>query len=205
MARLTSAGDKIGVRHLKSRTKKIRCQTPISQRGFTYLAVLITVGVMGAVLAAAGQLASHQAKREKEAELLFIGEQYRQGIASYYERSPGGAKRYPQRLEDLLEDRRMPTVHRHLRKRYPDPVTGKDMAVIEAPGGGIMGVFSPSQAAPAKTGNFARRDEALADAASYSQWKFFYQPEALKAPPPGDRVPGSPNGLSGSHPRNTAK
>jgi type II secretory pathway pseudopilin PulG len=187
MARLTAAGN--------------------SQRGFTYLAVLITVATMGGALAAAGQLSSHAAQREKEAELLFIGEQYRQAIASYYERSPGGAKRYPQRLEDMLEDKRMPVVRRHLRKLYADPVTGQPMATMEAPGGGIMGVFSPSEAAPVKTGNFSKRDGDLADAASYAQWKFFYQPEALK-PIPGD-APSTPthgpNGLPASHPRNTGK
>ncbi len=205
MARLTSAGKpQIGVRHLSGKSRKNRCQTPICrapicQQGFTYLAVLITVGVMGAVLAGVGQLASHASKREKEAELLFIGQQYRQAIASYYERSPGGAKRYPQALADLLEDRRMPTMQRHLRKVYRDPVTGKDMAIIEAPGGGIMGVHSPSADAPAKTGNFSRRDEALADAASYAEWKFFYQPQPLNPPA------NSPNGPSGSHSGNTPK
>jgi hypothetical protein len=146
--------------------------------------------VLGAVLAAAGEMASHAAKREKEAELLFVGQQYRQAIASYYERSPGGAKRYPQALEDLLQDRRLPTVQRHLRKLYRDPVTAGDLAVMEAPGGGIMGVHS--------------RDEGLADAASYAEWKFFYLPQELAAPT-GEQRPGSPNGLSASHPGNTAK
>ena len=181
---------------------RVRALTPNSQKGFTYLAALIAVGVLGAVLAAAGEMASHASKREKEAELLFVGQQYRQAIASYYERSPGGAKRYPPALEDLLQDRRVPTLQRHLRKLYKDPVTGADLAVMEAPGGGIMGVFSRSEAAPAKTGNFAKRDEGLADAASYAEWKFFYQPQELSAAP-GERA--SPNGLSASHPGNTAK
>lgn len=159
---------------------------------------------MGVVLAAAGELASHAGKREKEAELLFVGQQYRQAIASYYERSPGGAKRYPKAIEDLLLDRRMPGVQRHLRKPYRDPVTGGDLALMEAPGGGIMGVYSPSPEAPAKTRNFALRDEGLLDAASYAEWKFFYQPQDLELPP-GDQPPDSPNGPSASHPGNTAK
>src|SRR5258706_16393902 len=61
------------------------------QKGFTYLALLIAVAVGGGVLAAVGELTSHAQQREKEAELLFSGHQYRQAIAGYYERAPGGA------------------------------------------------------------------------------------------------------------------
>lgn len=212
MALPTSAGDrKIGDVYRfppSPRSRRVirgnRYTSPIFQKGFTYLAALIAVGVLGAVLAAAGELASHAAKREKEAELLFVGQQYRQAIASYYERSPGGAKRYPQTLEDLLLDRRMPAVQRHLRKRYRDPVTGGELAAMEAPGGGVMGVYSPSSEAPAKVRNFTASDEGLLDAASYAEWKFFYQPVDL-ALPPGDQPPDSPNGLSASQPGNTAK
>jgi hypothetical protein len=37
-----------------------------------------------------------------------------------------------------------------------------------------MGVYSPSENAPIKSGNFLRRDEALSDARSYADWKFVY-------------------------------
>jgi hypothetical protein len=47
---------------------------------------------------------------------------------------------------------------------------------VEAPGGGIMGVRSKSEAAPIKTGNFTLADKTLADAARYADWQFFYQP-----------------------------
>src|SRR5512142_3142860 len=114
------------------------------QRGFTYVAVLLSVAVMAAALAAAATVYSQSARREKEAELLFVGDQYRQAIRSYYERTPGGAKRYPRKLEDLLEDVRYPALMRHLLRLYPDPVTGGPMQPVEAPGGGIMGVASPS-------------------------------------------------------------
>ena len=164
----------------------------IRQRGFTYLAVLITVATLGGALGAAATVHSQQAQREKEAELLFVGDQYRQAIASYYERTPGGAKRYPQKLEDLLEDRRSPVPQRHLRRLYPDPMTGKEMAPLEAPMGGIMGVSSPSEAAPIKTGNFRPRDKSLAadGITKYSEWKFAYSPEPLAKPGP-DGLPAS--------------
>ena len=99
--------------------KRNRGQSPISQQGFTYLALLIAVAVGGGVLAAIGELTSHAQQREKEAELLFAGHQYRQAIAAYYERAPGGAKRFPQKLEDMLEDKRHPMPQRLVPRPHP--------------------------------------------------------------------------------------
>lgn len=160
-----------------------RCLAPISkQAGFTYLALLIVIAVSGLVLASIGELASHAQQREKEVELLFTGDQYRDAIRAFYERSPGGAKRYPQKLEDLLQDSRMPSVQRYLRRLYPDPVTGKaDWGLVEAPQGGIMGVYSKSEDEPVKTGAFSKRDEVFAGAGKYSDWKFTYSPAGLAA------------------------
>lgn len=169
------------------------------QQGFTYLALLITVAVGGAVLASVGELTSHAQQREKEAELLFAGHQYRQAITAYYERAPGGAKRYPQKLEDMLEDKRHPMPQRYLRKLYPDPVTGKtEWGLMEAPGGGIMGVYSLAEAPPAKTGGFSKPDESFADALRYADWKFFYAPagSASLAPPGTPAAPTNPSGPS---------
>jgi len=145
------------------------------QSGFTLAGALILIGVLGAGMAAYGELASHAAQREKERELLFIGNQFRQAIGAYYERSPGGAKRLPQKLEDLLEDKRFPMPQRYLRKIYADPMTGQPQwGVIHGQDGGIMGVHSLSTAAPIKTGGFFGRDATLAQTGRYSDWHFGY-------------------------------
>ncbi len=150
------------------------------QAGFTYIGLLIAIAALGGGLAAVGELSSHSKQRECEAELLFVGQQFRQGIASYYERTPGAVKRYPQKLEDMLEDKRYPVAQRHLRRIYPDPITGQPgWGLMEAPGGGIMGVYSLSEVAPVKSGNFGRPDESFAGTAKYSEWRFFYTPPAL--------------------------
>ena len=73
-----------------------------SQRGFTYLAVLFLVGLAGLGLATTSEFWSHARQREKEAELIWIGGQFRQAIGLYYHRSPGAVKRYPEKLEDLF-------------------------------------------------------------------------------------------------------
>src|SRR5687768_491276 len=132
-----------------------RALTPISkQRGFTYVGAMIFVALAGAGLASYVQIASHAAQREKEAELLFRGNAFQAAIASYYKKE----QRYPTSIETLLEDKRYPMPVRHLRKLYADPMTGEqNWALIDAPGGGFMGVHSRSAKAPIKTGNFLLR------------------------------------------------
>ena len=148
------------------------------QAGFTYMAFLLFVALLGAGLAAYGELASHAAQREKEAELLFRGEQYRDAIASYYKKE----QRYPKALQELLEDKRYPMPVRHLRKLYADPMTGEqNWALIDAPGGGSMGVHSRSDKAPIKTGNFLLKNQGFHDAQAYADWKFVHSPPGLPA------------------------
>jgi type II secretory pathway pseudopilin PulG len=154
------------------------------EQGFTLAGALIAIGVLGAGLAAYGEIASHAAQREKEQELLFVGHQFRQAIGAYYEGTPGAVKRFPQKLEDLLQDSRLPVPRRHLRKLYADPMTGKpEWSLVAAPEGGIMGVHSLSVAAPIKSGGFLARDRALAEAEHYSDWRFIHTPAILVAPP----------------------
>lgn len=153
------------------------------QKGFTYIALLIAIAVTGAALVGVGEIASHAAQREKEGELLFVGAEIRSAIGAFYERSPGGAKRYPQSLEELLEDKRQPVPVRYLRRVYPDPMTGKpDWGLVEAPGGGVMGVYSTSERVPVRSGNFPPENESFAQARRYADWKFFYVPKEATAP-----------------------
>ena len=157
--------------------------------GFTYIGLLIAVALMGLGLAAYAELYSHAAQREKEAELLFIGGQFRDAIASYYNRSPG-AKIYPKKIDDLLVDNRFPMPQHHLRRLYRDPMTeSTDWGLVEAPGGGFMGVYSRSEEMPIKTGNFAAAEEAFEGAEHYTKWMFTYSPSgpAQNVAPPKAR------------------
>src|SRR5688572_20738920 len=149
--------------------------------GFTYVSLLLIVAAMGVGFAAFGELASNAAKREKELELIFVGDQYRQAIGQYYESSPAGHKHYPKKLEQLLKDERFAFNRRYLRRLYRDPVTGKDLAVVESPEGGIMGVRSASEAPPSKTANFPAGYEAFEGAPRYADWQFVYTPTAAVA------------------------
>ncbi len=95
------------------------------ERGFTYLWLLFVVALGGVALAALGQRQQTVQQREREAELRFRGEAIAKAIGSYMRAGPGGANGLPQRLEDLLEDKRSGKVQRHLRRLYADPFTGR--------------------------------------------------------------------------------
>lgn len=155
-----------------------------SQFGFTYLAALFLVAIMGAVWAAAGDVWSVANQREKERELLLIGAQFRTAIARYYEGTPGSLKKYPAALEDLLQDNRYLGTQRCLRKIFIDPMTrSKEWGLVMSPTGGIMGVHSLSDASPIKKANFLAADASLSGKTKYSEWLFFYRPDGQNAQP----------------------
>jgi type II secretory pathway pseudopilin PulG len=168
------------------------CAQPGCTIGFTYLAVLLLVALIGLGLAAAATVLATAWQREQELELLFVGNQYRQAIGSYYENTPGGAKQFPATLETLLKDERHPVIVRHLRKMYDDPMTGKpDWVLVTRADGRIAGVASRSQKPPLKTDNFANPlDRDFRSSAMLSEWKFVYSPAApVAATPDGKPVP----------------
>lgn len=145
---------------------------PARQAGFTLLGLLFLLMVLGVGLAGLGTLWDTASRRDREAELLFAGEQYRRAIASYHQATPGPAKQYPRRLEDLLVDPRFPHTVRHLRRLYRDPVENSPTWGLVKTGEGIVGVHSRSEKAPMKRAGFAARYAAFAEAASYRDWVF---------------------------------
>lgn len=162
-----------------------------AQSGFTYLLVLMLIALIGMGLAAAGTLWRTESQRDREADLLFIGDQYRQAIRSYYELDPA-QPRLPQSLDDLLEDNRRPNIVRHLRRAYRDPLTGGEFALIREPDTkGIIGVYSPAPGQPFKTAGFSVKDEAFKDAKSYAGWRFVFSPSSATAAGPAS--PQTPN------------
>ena len=143
---------------------------------------MFAVAIAGLLLAITSEVSSQSRQREKEKELLYVGDQFREAIALYYQRTPGRVKRYPEKLEELLEDKRYLSMQRYLRKVHADPMTGKSQwGTIAAPGGGIMGVYSLSDQRPIKSANFDTRDETFAGGQRYSDWKFLYEPPVSSA------------------------
>ncbi len=176
------------------------------QAGLTFVGLLIAVVFFGLGAVGAARLLAATERAEREAELLFIGHQFRQAICGFLQSGP---RQYPATLDDLLQDRRTPTPRHHLRRLFVDPITGTtDWGLVNAPEGGIMGVYSLSEREPQKRANFEPEDAHFAAAAtqpsqaldtpalksmsssiqttpltalpySYRDWKFVCRPAAL--------------------------
>jgi type II secretory pathway pseudopilin PulG len=134
------------------------------QAGFTYLMLLWWVAISGFMLATLGHSWLLDARRAREAELIWRADQFRLAIEAYASVPVGeGASRLPVRLEDLLEDRRSGQLQRHLRRVWPDPITGRAEWGVVREGEGIVGVHSLSTARPVNPPEGVR---------TYAQWAF---------------------------------
>lgn len=144
------------------------------QGGFTYLAVLFALAIGSVALGGALTMWSIEEKRDRETALLFVGNQYRQAIASYYDGTPGDGKQYPRELRQLLEDRRVSPPAHHLRRLYADPVAGKPWSLVKTADGAIVGVHSASTERPLQRANFDGANEEFNGKSRYADWKFVY-------------------------------
>ena len=81
--------------------------------GYAFGALLVSLAVAGILLSVALPVWTQAARREREAELVFRGEQYARAV-QLYQRIYAGA--FPSDVETLLDER-------FLRSRYADPMT----------------------------------------------------------------------------------
>ncbi|HZV98510.1 MAG TPA: hypothetical protein VFF74_05930 [Methylophilaceae bacterium] len=149
----------------------------IFNNGYTYFGILFVVMLISLALVGASLVWQVQQQRQKEQQLLFIGQQYMKAIASYYHSAPGGNKRYPKTLTVLLRDPRFPTITRHLRKPWRDPLTlSHEWGLVRTKQGGIAGIYSRGTGMPIKRLGFGSKDldKMLGNKKSYRDWKFVY-------------------------------
>jgi len=163
-----------------------------SSRGFTYIALLAVIAIIGISLGSAGKYWQNIMLRDKEEELLFRGDQYREAIERYYLAIPGRPQ-YPESIDNLLVDGRTPAGKRHLRQKYKDPITGEDFVEIrEQLSRRIIGVHSSSDKSPIKTANFSDRDSEFEGKGKYSEWNFVFVKKGQPVIPGHRQVPGQP-------------
>ncbi len=153
-------------------------------------ALLVSIAVMGILMSAAMPVWRQTARREKEAELVFRGEQYARAIGLYQRRF---AAAFPPSIDVLVEQK-------FLRRKYRDPMTedGEFQVLYQAslaanapgggsapstlsgsgsqtgpsaptrsigPRGGVIGVVSKSEEASIRLYN---------DRDHYNEWLFVY-------------------------------
>jgi len=141
-------------------------------RGYALVFALIVVAAVSLAANIAVQRAQHEAQRDRELQLLWIGNQYRQALYQYSTVSIGGTGQYPRALEDLLDDERTPVPRRHLRQLYADPLTGKTDWVLEKNGDRIVGLHSRSALMPIRHAGLGSGNESFVNARSYAEWRF---------------------------------
>jgi len=117
-----------------------------SHRGYAMAALLVGMSVMAVLMSALLPVWTHMATREKEAELVFRGQQYARAIGLFQRKYANTA---PPTIDVLVEQR-------FLRKKYKDPITNDDFQpiyanqAIQAPGGGAS-ASRPGQGATMST------------------------------------------------------
>lgn len=151
-----------------------------SENGFTYIGILIAVAIIGVSLAEIGVVWHTIQQCERERELLYVGDRFREAIGRYYNVGAvvRAASEYPQSLDDLLRDPRLVGVAHYLRKIYYDPITGtQKWGLIRNSNGRIVGVYSLSNGHPIKQSNFSEADKDFEGKDAYSKWTFIYSPK----------------------------
>ncbi len=160
-----------------------------NQAGYSLLWVMMLVAMLGVSLMIGEEIYRTSVRRDHERELIFIGRQMREAIARYYEATPGAIKQYPDSLEALLLDPRVPGSRRYLRKIYLDPMTGKSEWGLYMLAGKVVGVHSLSAERPIKVAKFEPTEASFEGREKYSDWVFCHPPDLLLKNTPSEMVP----------------
>ena len=89
-----------------------------NEEGYVLLAVIFLTVILLISLAIAAPKVAKSIQRDKDLETIHRGEQYKRAIKLYYQKFGS----YPTSIDQLVETNQM----RFLRKKYTDPLTGKD-------------------------------------------------------------------------------
>ncbi|HUK52626.1 MAG TPA: hypothetical protein VL099_04980 [Candidatus Binatia bacterium] len=117
-----------------------RTSRPAGERGMVLLVLLFLAAVMLVAASAAALRLVNQGRREKEAEMVWRGEQYVRAIRLYYRRYG----QFPRTFEDFSKN---PGNLHFLRKEYKDPMNSTDGSwryIYVGPTGQLMGSLTRS-------------------------------------------------------------
>ncbi|MGO9577396.1 MAG: hypothetical protein ACLPTQ_24045 [Terriglobales bacterium] len=123
---------------------KFRCQKRQAQeRGYILLTLLLVVALLSIGILTQIQSMAFQIKRDREEELIHRGVEYSRAVRRFCARF----KRFPASVEELESTNN----YRCLRKRYKDPITGKDFKPVSLTEfeASLPGASTPPPTAPA--------------------------------------------------------
>lgn len=92
------------------------------EQGYILLFLLLIIALMAIVATTLITSIKFDMKRDREEEMIHRGVQYTRAIRAYYRKF----NRFPAKIEDLENTNQL----RFLRKRYKDPLTGKDFKLV---------------------------------------------------------------------------
>src|SRR5256714_13625636 len=113
------------------------------ERGYVLLPLMLFVALLAIASLAWIQKVDFEIKRDREEELIHRGVQYSRALRHYVKKFG----HYPARIEDLESTN---NVH-YLRKRYKDPITGKDFKFLRQ--NDVQISFNPAAASGMPPGN----------------------------------------------------
>jgi type II secretory pathway pseudopilin PulG len=93
-----------------------------SERGYVLLILMLSVALLTIAALSWVEKVDFQIKRDREEELVHRGVQYSRAVRRYFKKFG----RYPTRIEELENTNNQ----RFLRKKYKDPITGKDFKLL---------------------------------------------------------------------------
>ena len=108
------------------------------QQGYILLMMMLFIALLAIASLAALPKMEMQVKRDREEEMIHRGAQYARAIRAYVKKFG----RYPTSIADLENTNNT----RFLRRRYKDPITGKDFRLLYM--GDIQGLMGGMNAAP---------------------------------------------------------
>ena len=111
-------------------------------RGYAMAALLVGMSVMAVLMSALLPMWTTLTKREKEAELVFRGNQYARAIGLFQRKF---ANTPPPTVDILVEQR-------FLRKKYKDPITNDDFQLLYANQAMVPGTQQGTQGTQTSTG-----------------------------------------------------
>ena len=121
-----------------------------TERGYILITLILFVALIAIAAVIMAPVIAFQVKRDREEELIHRGVQYSRALKHFVKKFG----RYPTRIEELENTNQI----RFLRKRYKDPITGKDFKILHmgdvqmAFGAGLPGAVPPNGLNPGAAG-----------------------------------------------------